>query len=134
MRVNGHNDQCRCAECGAIGESQPHGGAAPERLEINLDQKFDTSAERHPIWGIPGVVGASRECALPPEVRGARVVGAIELEHAGPTGRIVAVKLAVLDRDRITLWALWWDRETSTMVARPMRNDPDKPSAFTSEG
>lgn len=125
MRVNGHNDQCSCVECGTI----PN----PNQLQIQtialndveqkiIDRRFDTSGS-HPIWGVPDLVGERSEWALPPEVRGARVVGAMELDHVAPTGRIVAVKLAVMDRDRITMWALWWDRDASALVARPLRNE-----------
>lgn len=124
MRVNGHNDQCSCVECGTI----PN----PNQLQIPtialndveqqiIDRRFDTSGS-HPIWGVPDLVGERSEWALPPEVRGARVVGAMELDHVAPTGRLVAVKLAVMDRDRITMWALWWDRDASQLVARPLRN------------
>ena len=125
MRVNGHNDQCSCVECGTI----PN----PNQLQIPtialndveqqiIDRRFDTSGS-HPIWGVPDLVSERSEWALPPEVRGARVVGAMELDHVAPTGRIVAVKLAVMDRDRITMWALWWDRDASALVARPLRNE-----------
>lgn len=127
MRVNGHNDQCSCVECGTIpnpNQLQLYTPTAEEQSATlqELDRKFDTSGS-HPIWGVPDLVGERSEWALPPEVRGARVVGAMELDHVAPTGRIVAVKLAVMDRDRITMWALWWDRDASALVARPLRNE-----------
>lgn len=122
MRVNGHNDQCTCVECSAPnqvaipGFAPSVGGVA---LQIT-DQKFDLTEHDDrgaPVWGVPDEVGVKLELPLNRHVMGSRIVGAVELDHVAPTGRIVAV---VLDVDGAH-WALWWDRTVNALIARPMR-------------
>jgi len=123
MRLNGHNDQCTCAECGST--SQLAIGIELNELSRDFPLTPPTAGERAGDPGepapLPPLVKARASWELPPEVRHALVIGAIELDHGPETGRIVALKLQVLDRDRGTEWAIWWDRERNTLVARPLR-------------
>ena len=130
MRLNGHNDQCTCAECGLAQDfpltpltaGEQAGEPASIGIELNEREQgiIERRFEEHPP--LPGLVKERAQWPLPPEVWNAFVIGAIELDHAPSTGRIVALKLRVRDGGaRETEWAIWWDRERNALVARPLR-------------
>lgn len=147
MRVNGHNDQCTCVECASPNQTtipvyaaSASGPVEPMTEEVGVVRDDDQpdlrallDAHRHdhaevviagqrplitPAWGVPEEVGIKRELPLNRHVLGSRIVGAVELDHVAPTGRIVAV---VLDVDGAH-WALWWDRTANALISRPLRS------------
>lgn len=123
MRINGHNEQCTCVEC-----ASPNQVAMPlytpteaeQQAELDrIDRKFDPPLQGGTVWGVPETVGVRAELPLSRHMMGSRIVGAVELDHVAPTGRIVAV---VVEVDGASArWALWWDRTANELVARPMR-------------
>lgn len=124
MRLNGHNDQCACAECGAPTNqmAMPIGGTA---VQINDRPPTDARPprERH---GLPDNVpvrprSADAEDRSVTEVIGGRVVGTVELTDVPAHGLIVALEVEVRAGER---WAIWWDRtvDKGRMVARPIES------------
>lgn len=128
MRLNGHNDQCTCAECG-LAQGFPltpltAGEPASIGIELN-DGPPDTRPprERH---GLPDDVAVrprhydadDRSMA---EVYGeAEIVGTVELLDVPSHAQFVALEVRVRGNER---WAIWWDRTTGDrgrMVARPI--------------
>lgn len=120
MKVNGHNDQCTCVECASPNQTTIPLYTPTEAEQLaeldRIDRKFDQTDQ--PLAdGVPAEVGVRAELPLNRHVMGSRIVGAVELDHVAPTGRIVAV---VLDVDGAH-WALWWDRTANALIARPLR-------------
>ena len=110
MRVNGHNDQCTCVEC-----------ASPNQVQIAAFVGPSAGIQLNEV--VPEVVGAKLPHPVPWEVIGGQVVGAIELDHVVPTGRIVALEIKIDERFSAMppRWAVWWDRTINALVARPLR-------------
>lgn len=124
MRVNGHNDQCTCVECASPNQVQIAAFVGPSAgIQLNdieqtiIDRRFDQSEV------VPEVVGAKLPHPVPWEVIGGQVIGAIELDHVVPTGRIVALEIKIDERFSAMppRWAVWWDRTINALVARPLR-------------
>lgn len=123
MRLNGHNDQCACAECGAPTNqmAMPIGGTA---VQINDRPPTDARPprERH---GLPDNVPVrprhyDAEDRSMAEVYGeAEIIGTVELADVPAHGLVVALEVMVRGGER---WAIWWDRtsDKGRMVARPI--------------
>lgn len=148
MRLNGHNDQCACAECGAPTNqmAMPIGGTA---VQINDSPPTDATSELGRAF--PPTPLTDGERAGPPtdprpprerhglpdnvpvrprhydaedrsmaEVYGeAEIVGTVELAEVPAHGLVVALEVRLRGGER---WAIWWDRtgDKGRMVARPI--------------
>lgn len=123
MRLNGHNDQCACTECGL----QPQlvmpsiGIELNEREQAIIDRRFDRSEQGVRVRERRGWMDPGPE--LPSEVHGAEVVGVVELADVPETGRIAALEVVVHRTAPVAgveHWAIWWDRTVGQgrMVAR----------------
>lgn len=126
MRVNGHNDQCTCVECASPNQVQIAAFVGPSAgIQLNdieqtiIDRRFDHSEQLFTSEAVQA--RALVDCPL--AVVGGRIVGAISLEHAGPTGLIVAIEVQVSEQfsEMPPRWAVWWDRTINALVARPLR-------------
>lgn len=95
-----HNDQCECTECVATRQQQP---PAPPRYEGSGGVAVEIREVENPAL--------RRLIELPAQVAGATIVGAAELEGEGRT-------VALLARAHGKTIAIWFDRDTGSLVAR----------------
>jgi hypothetical protein len=155
VNMMAHNDQCRCTECEIrpirnLAQPQPAQTSMPEmdtpewgdrtvvtpiQVEFpppTMRQALDMlSGEGAPVLTTHDAIITARQLAgvrsngelgIPPEVHGATVFGAVDL-HVPAGGRIIALRVRAPTGD----YAIWWDRDRSELVARPLvaRRDPE---------